>query len=150
MKRRVILIIIIIILIVLGGLTYFYLNNHKKVSNSPFNITNKSTPKIDNFIAVQKNSNYGNYLSEPNGQTLYVYSKDNFNKSNCTGECLKLWPPYLETNQKFSNLPVNFGVIKSSGGLQFTYKGQPLYTYVNDKVNQINGQNVGGFELAKP
>lgn len=150
MKRRIILIIIIIILIILGGLTYLYVNDHKHRSNSPFNVTGQSNIKVDNFIAVQKNSSYGNYLSEPDGQTLYIYSKDTFNKSNCSGECLKLWPPYLETNQSNSNLPINFGVIKSASGLQYTYKGQPLYTYINDKTDQINGQNVGGFELAKP
>lgn len=150
MKRRIILIIIIIILIILGVLTYLYVNDHKHLSNSPFNVTNQSNIKVDNFIAVQKNSSYGSFLSEPDGQTLYVYSKDTFNRSNCSGECLKLWPPYLETNQSTSNLPINFGVIKSTSGLQYTYKGQPLYTYVNDKTNQINGQNVGGFELAKP
>ncbi len=151
MKRRIILVIIIIILIIIGGITYLFVaNNHKQVSNSPFNVTGKSSVKVDNFIAVQKNSSYGNYLSEPDGQTLYVYTKDTFDKSNCSGECLKLWPPYLETSQKTSNLPVNFGIIKSASGLQYTYKGQPLYTYINDKANQINGQNVSGFKIARP
>lgn len=150
MKRKIIYLIVIILLIVLSIGTYLFLNNHKTTSSSPFNVSNGPSVKIDNFIAIQKNSSYGSYLSEPDGQTLYIYTQDTFNKSNCNGECLKLWPAYLENNNKTSGLPINFGLIKSENGFQYTYKGKPLYTYLNDKVNQINGQNVGGFELARP
>ncbi|HEX5369192.1 MAG TPA: hypothetical protein VFY10_07230, partial [Dehalococcoidia bacterium] len=39
------------------------------------------------------NGPLGNYLTGPDGKTLYVFLKDAPNTSNCTGACLQTWPP---------------------------------------------------------
>ena len=150
MRKKLILVIVVLV-IILGALGYLlYHKKQPNINTNPLNISGKPSTPINNYVAVQKNSKYGPYLAEPNGQALYTYQLDSFDQSNCTGECLKLWPPYLESPNAPKSLPINFGVIKSSSGLQYTYKGRPLYTYIDDKVDQTNGQNVTGFILAKP
>ena len=146
-------IILIIILILLGVVIYLLVATNKTnptLSSSPFNPS--GTSKINNSILrTMNNSKYGYYLTTPSNQTLYIYGPDGFNKSNCTGACLSLWPAYIDTTSA-KGLPVDIGVLKrtDNNSLQYSYKGRPLYTYISDKPGQINGNGVGGFTIAKP
>lgn len=43
-------------------------------------------------------SSYGNHLVDSRGYSLYIYTLDNANVSNCSGDCiyyLSKWPPLL-------------------------------------------------------
>lgn len=89
----------------------------------------------------------GKYLADSKEMALYYFKKDEAGKSNCTGECLENWPPFLE--QDF-NVPEgfdekDFGTIKreDNGAKQVTFKGFPLYYFLNDKqVGDVNGEGV--------
>lgn len=149
-NTKIILGLVVVLLILIGGGAYYYTQNYKS-SNNNSNTKIVATPIIDNaLVKTIKSSSLGNYLSEPNGLALYTYNQDGFNKSNCQGSCLSLWPAYL-ANSPSSGLPDNFSVFKRSDGkLQYSYKGKPLYTFSSDKPYQATGNGIGGFYLARP
>lgn len=95
-------------------------------------------------VAVTKNAKYGSILTE-DGYTLYRYTLDKANKSNCTGSCSTYWPAL--TLPKGVTKPVGQGVsglgtiVRSKGVLQVTYEGIPLYRYVGDtSAGTVNGE----------
>jgi predicted lipoprotein with Yx(FWY)xxD motif len=94
-------------------------------------------------------------LVTPKGKTLYVFAPDPKNKSTCSGECAKFWPPRLVGSNahpaaSIAGVPGTFGVItRTDGTRQLTYDGAPLYTFAGDKnAGDMNGQGLfasGGF-----
>ncbi|MGG0844947.1 hypothetical protein [Peribacillus simplex] len=89
----------------------------------------------------------GEYLADSKGMTLYFFKNDKSGKSNCMGVCLEKWPPFMESDfavpKGFEKK--DFGTIKreDTGEEQVTYKGFPLYYFVNDKVaGDVNGEGV--------
>lgn len=103
------------------------------------------------FFSQETNATLGTYLTDNNGRTLYTYTADTANTSNCTGGCAAIWPPYGPPSSgngivNLPMLPANVGVIQRSDGTsQFTWKGMPLYYYAKDTASgATNGQGVGG------
>jgi predicted lipoprotein with Yx(FWY)xxD motif len=92
----------------------------------------------------------GTVLTNAQGKTLYWFAIDTPTKSNCTGSCLNFWPPVNGTAVAASGVTLmhGFGTITgSSGQVQATYDGHPLYTYVGDTGPgsiKGNGLNVSG------
>jgi predicted lipoprotein with Yx(FWY)xxD motif len=92
----------------------------------------------------------GTFLVGPNGRTLYLFEKDKTTKSTCYDACAGAWPPLLTSGK-----PKAAGGTKSSllgtskrkdGKLQVTYKGHPLYYFVQDKkAGDTKGQDVDAF-----
>ncbi len=97
-----------------------------------------------------------NYLVDGSGMTLYLSLQDAPEKSNCTGDCLNTWTPFLATGRIVAGVGVStnkFGVIVlSNGSRQITYNGSPLYLYTKDqKPGDVNGQGVdGNWYLVSP
>jgi predicted lipoprotein with Yx(FWY)xxD motif len=93
-------------------------------------------------------------FATPNGFTLYVFSADGMNMSNCTGNCAAIWPPFMAASGAQAN--GGFSVItRSDGSRQWAFNGHPLYTFSGDtQPGQANGQNVsasgGTFTVARP
>ena len=152
-------IISILVILVIGALLIeMHKNQTPKLSptlgptsstNSSSN-SNKLRPSLSSIVQTKSSSSFGQYLIEPSGQALYTYSKDKPGVSNCTGSCLAIWPAYVD-NGSSTNLPNPISTIKRNNGqIQFTYKGLPLYTYVNDNNHTASGNGVAGFYLAKP
>jgi predicted lipoprotein with Yx(FWY)xxD motif len=72
-------------------------------------------------------------LTSARGFTLYSFAPDTPAKSNCNGQCAKLWPP-VKGPVTGSGIKGNFGTIRrSDGATQATFDGHPLYTYAGDK-----------------
>jgi predicted lipoprotein with Yx(FWY)xxD motif len=70
------------------------------------------------------------------GMTLYSLSVEKKGKFVCTksAECLVIWHPLLVPKGKTVKGPVKLGTVKRpEGGSQVTYRGRPLYTFVEDK-----------------
>jgi LPXTG-motif cell wall-anchored protein len=99
-------------------------------------------------VSVAQLGSLGSVLVGPNGMTLYYYTKDTANVSNCTGACAQAWPPLTVTGAPTAGAGVSgtLGVLtRADGSQQVTYNGWPLYYYVGDqKPGDANGQNVGG------
>lgn len=93
-------------------------------------------------------------FATPGGMTLYEFSSDGMNASNCSGTCAAIWPPFTATAG--AQATGGFAVMpRSDGSSQWAYKGHPLYTFTGDtKAGQANGQNMvvngGTFTVARP
>ena len=73
-------------------------------------------------------------LTDPAGMTLYVNDNDQTTpgQSVCYGPCLALWTPFLA--KKGDHPSGDHGLItRTDGHQQWTYKGRPLYRWVDDK-----------------
>ena len=82
--------------------------------------------------------------------TLYWFAPDTSTSSTCTGSCAIYWPPVSGSPTAGPGVTGRLGTIKrSGGGLQATYDGHPLYTYIGDRgPGQANGNDLdlnGGF-----
>jgi predicted lipoprotein with Yx(FWY)xxD motif len=89
----------------------------------------------------------GSVLVDSAGMTLYVFTKDEKNKSNCTGGCLTLWPPYYGPATAGAGVDASkLGSFTTTDGkTQVTIDGMPVYHYSPDKApGDATGQNVGG------
>ena len=87
-------------------------------------------------VKVQEKQGLGKYLTDTEGKTLYWFKKDSPGKSACMGPCLEKWPIYYrETVTPPKGIDEKeFGSIKREDGKQqTTFRGYPLYYWVNDK-----------------
>jgi predicted lipoprotein with Yx(FWY)xxD motif len=101
-------------------------------------------------------SELGQFLTGPDGKTLYVFTRDAPNTSNCKGDCLALWPPLLA----LAGQPIvadnaaagKFDTIRTPSGNQVTYNGAPLYHYAPDaQPGDTKGHLFGGvWFVARP
>jgi predicted lipoprotein with Yx(FWY)xxD motif len=83
-------------------------------------------------------------LTNGKGLTLYWFAPDTAATSKCTGSCASYWPPVTGTPRAAPGVPGRLGTIRRpGGGLQATYDGHPLYTYIGDSgPGQANGDKL--------
>jgi predicted lipoprotein with Yx(FWY)xxD motif len=91
-----------------------------------------------------------NVLANADGLTLYWFAPDTSTSSKCFGSCAIYWPPVSGSPTAGPGVTGKLGTIKrAGGGLQATYDGHPLYTYIGDRgPGQANGNDLdlnGGF-----
>jgi predicted lipoprotein with Yx(FWY)xxD motif len=90
----------------------------------------------------------GQILVDGKGMTLYIFTKDSPDQSNCTGTCLTNWPPLLTQGAPKLGTGVDDSKIGSAlladGTKIVTYNHMPLYYYIKDtKPGDTTGQGVG-------
>ncbi len=97
-------------------------------------------------VKTASNSKLGaTVLVDAQGMTLYHLSVEQHGKFVCTAGCVKIWAPLTVASGSKPSGPVgSLGTIRRpGGGLQVTYKGEPLYTFAQDtSAGQANGQGV--------
>jgi predicted lipoprotein with Yx(FWY)xxD motif len=72
-------------------------------------------------------------LTNAKGLTLYLFVPDSPAASRCTGDCAIYWPPVGGDVKAGPGVTGALGTIRRpDGGLQATYNGHPLYTYIGD------------------
>ncbi len=86
-------------------------------------------------------------LTATNGHTLYSLSVEKHGKFACTkaSGCTALWHPLTVAAGVTPKGPVKLGTIKrpEGGTIQVTYRGLPLYTFIQDKKSgQTEGEGV--------
>jgi len=101
-------------------------------------------------VGVMQNATVGQYLTDPNGKTLYVFSADAPDTSNCNGACSTPWPPFVAAaggGTAPSGVSGTLAVItRQDGSQQVTYNHQPLYFFARDaNPGDVNGQGVTAF-----
>ena len=76
------------------------------------------------------------------GMTLYSLSAETNGRFICTGSCLSLWHPLVVSRGQKPTGSKSLGTIRRPDGrTQVTYKGKPLYTFVQDhKRGQATGE----------
>jgi predicted lipoprotein with Yx(FWY)xxD motif len=120
-------------------------------SASPTSSPTGSPEAVQNGVyKMMSDSNGVSYLTDENGMTLYIYSKDTTGVSNCSGTCITNWPEFGPKIEPTS-LPANITVItRSDKSLQYAWKGMPLYYFVKDtKAGDVTGDGVGDFTIAR-
>ena len=83
-------------------------------------------------------------LTDARGLTLYWFAPDTALASRCTGSCAAYWPPVTGRPVAGPGVTGALGTIRRpGGGLQVTYDGHPLYTYIGDNgPGQASGNNL--------
>ena len=100
-------------------------------------------------IGTAKGSD-GTYLTGAGQKTAYLWVADSGGKSSCSGACAKAWPPLTTKGKPIAGIGVqssDLGTIKrSDGSTQVTYKGHPLYYFIEDAgKGSIKGQGSDAF-----
>jgi predicted lipoprotein with Yx(FWY)xxD motif len=107
-----------------------------------------STPTPSYTIMTMNKADIGDYLVDGKGMTLYYFTKDTAGMSNATAQVIANWPIFYAANIMVpSNLNASdFGTISGfDGQKQTTYKGWPLYYYINDHAaGDTSGDGVNG------
>jgi predicted lipoprotein with Yx(FWY)xxD motif len=73
-------------------------------------------------------SEFGPMVWGPKRQAIYVFQRDRFKESRCTGECAKAWPPVYTTGKPVAGKGARkslLGTIRRGSRLQVTYRGRP-------------------------
>ncbi len=107
-------------------------------------------------VGVGGNDELGDFLVGTNGMTLYLFTQDDENSSNCYDQCATNWPPLLvqanEVPVPGAEVSGQLDVIqRDDGTLQVTYDGMPLYYWANDQApGDATGQGVGDVWFVVP
>jgi predicted lipoprotein with Yx(FWY)xxD motif len=107
-------------------------------------------------VDIQYNQKLGPILVGPKGMTLYMFTKDTENVSNCYDQCATNWPPLLVNSaDEFVPGSIVAGkfdfIARKDGGTQVTYNGMPLYYWKDDKaIGDTTGENVGEVWFTVP
>jgi predicted lipoprotein with Yx(FWY)xxD motif len=114
-----------------GGSAYSHASSTTKSATS-------TAPAASGVAITTKHSKLGTVLAAgPKKMTVYLFEGDRGGTSACTGACASAWPPVTT-----SGAPASAGAAKSAdlgtiaradGTTQVTYKGHPLYYFVQDK-----------------
>lgn len=99
-------------------------------------------------VMVSKNARLGQILTDNDGRTLYLFTKDTKDASNCYDNCAAAWPPLLTAGAPVAGDGASASLLgttmRKDGTTQVTYNGWPLYYYVKDqKAGDTTGQDVG-------
>ena len=89
-------------------------------------------------------------LVDLKGRGLYNYGGDDPGKSNCSGQCILLWPPIIADAGARPKGDFTL-VVRDDGQKQWAWKGKPLYRWVSDhKRGDAGGDGVNGvWHLAR-
>ncbi len=138
-----------------GWPLYYYVKDQK-----PGDVTGQAVGKVwwvisaegnpikPSGLQVASNDKFGKFLADENGNSLYMYTKDTKDTSNCYDKCEVAWPPLLTLGKPTLGEGVSASMVgtttRKDGTIQVTYNGMPLYYYVKDlKPGDVTGQNVG-------
>jgi predicted lipoprotein with Yx(FWY)xxD motif len=86
----------------------------------------------------------------PKQKTVYLFEGDKASQSACAGACTHVWPPVTTAGAAKSGggaVAADLGTItRPDGTKQVTYKGHPLYYFVEDSgAGMTKGQGSDGF-----
>lgn len=129
--------------------TFYILKICVLLSSSMF-VSSQTTLPVTINVNISQNSDFGEYLTDGNSISLYMFELDSKNVSNCSGNCLVEWPPYLidKNSKPLAGTGVNQSMLSTitrpDSTVQVTYNGWPLY-YYKSEVNTPNVVNCQGI-----
>jgi predicted lipoprotein with Yx(FWY)xxD motif len=118
-------------------------------SSGPATSRQSASGRSSAVLTIRKTP-IGYVLADANGYTIYWYARDPQGGSRpaCAGRCLLTWFPVTgkPTAVKGGRLHAVLGSItRSTGQVQATYNGYPLYTFGSDSApGMTNGNGSGG------
>jgi predicted lipoprotein with Yx(FWY)xxD motif len=116
---------------------------------NPYGTAPTQAPAGASSIKVSMSS-LGSFLTDANGRTLYLFTRDSGNTPSCTGACTSVWPPVTWSTAAQVGTGASaslLGTVANAGGQQqITYNGHPLYYYVGDvNAGETNGEQLDQF-----
>jgi predicted lipoprotein with Yx(FWY)xxD motif len=95
-------------------------------------------------------SDFGTILTDGGGFTLYLFDKEEGERSECYGACAEAWPPFTTKGDPVAGQGVDSKLLgtteRDDGSAQVTYRGHPLYYYVDeDEPGEVLCQGVAEF-----
>jgi predicted lipoprotein with Yx(FWY)xxD motif len=120
----------------------------KEESSTPAAASGAPAAAAGPSIGVASDAKHGQFLVGDNGKTLYVFTKDGPDQSNCSGACAQKWPPLLTQGAPALGSGVDASMIGTAtladGTKIVTYNHMPLYYWYQDaKPGDTNGEGVG-------
>jgi predicted lipoprotein with Yx(FWY)xxD motif len=99
-------------------------------------------------LELSSDATLGEFLVDTAGMTLYLFTNDTENTSNCYDDCATAWPPLLTAGEVTAGEGVDASLLgtteRTDGTTQVTYGGWPLYYWMRDEApGDITGQAVG-------
>jgi predicted lipoprotein with Yx(FWY)xxD motif len=101
------------------------------------------------LITTSQEPNLGAILTDNQGMTLYAFTVDSENTSNCYDQCEQNWPPLTVEDESAldasSEVNAALGATqRQDGAMQVTVNGMPVYHFFQDSSpGDVNGQGVG-------
>jgi predicted lipoprotein with Yx(FWY)xxD motif len=99
-------------------------------------------------VRVRQHPELGAFLTDDQGKTLYLFTRDSANHTVCYDRCATNWPPLL-VDASDPKLAEGVGgalgvIVREDGNRQVTYESKPLYYYTPDTtIGDTKGQAVG-------
>ncbi len=98
-------------------------------------------------IGTRSIGRFGEILTDHQGWVLYVFTEDEMNKSNCSGQCALVWPPLLTVQDPAAVDKATASLLgtvrRDDGTRQVTYRDRPLYYFARDRTaGETQGQGV--------
>ncbi len=100
-------------------------------------------------ITTRNIAGFGSVLVDGRGLPLYIFTADRGKTSRCYGDCARAWPvtfaggtPRARGGARSSLLGTTR---RSDGRTQVTYRGRPVYYYVDDRPGVALCHNVREF-----
>jgi predicted lipoprotein with Yx(FWY)xxD motif len=94
-------------------------------------------------------SQFGDIVGDGRGQAFYIFDRERSGRSECYGECARAWPPVLTRGRPVARDGIRARLLgtvrRRSGRRQVTYRGQPLYYYVDDAPGRVLCHDVREF-----
>ena len=91
-------------------------------------------------------SEFGPMVWGPKRQAIYVFQRDAFKRTRCSGECAKAWPPVFTTGKPVAGEGARQSLLgtirRADGRRQVTYRGRPLYYYAHEGAGEVRCHNV--------
>ena len=116
---------------------------------SPTATTTDAPPARKGTTVKVVSSQFGEILGDGRGQAVYFFDKEKTSKSECYGECARAWPPVLTRGEPRNGSGARSGLLgtttRRDGKTQVTYRGRPLYYYVDDSPGRVLCHNVEEF-----
>jgi predicted lipoprotein with Yx(FWY)xxD motif len=108
-------------------------------------VTPTTAAPAEATINVATDPKLGQILVDGKGMTLYMYTKDGPNQTNCTPQCLKFWPALITQGNPTLGPGVDASLVGSApmadGSKILTYNKMPLYYFAKDtKPGDTTGQ----------
>jgi predicted lipoprotein with Yx(FWY)xxD motif len=102
-------------------------------------------PSSSVTVAVTQSDEYGFFLVDGDGMSLYVFKDDPTDTSTCYNNCADNWPPLITEDLPIAGEGVDstlLGTIgRDDGTIQVTYNGHPLYYfYLDSNRGDVKGQ----------
>lgn len=88
-------------------------------------------------------------FADREGRPLYTYAKDTPGRSTCAAECLELWKPAIAPPGARASGDWSL-VTRDDGTRQWAFRGQPLYSYVEEAAWEDDPYYLNGDDRRDP